>query len=479
MSQIEELRQIIVGADSEKLNELKERIENVESRTRDVLEVLPPAILAGVQQDDRLIKAFQKPVSESLKRSVRAEPEEYAQILYPVMGPSIRRAISQSISSLMVTINQSIESATSAQGLKLRLQSMRTGIPYAELALRQSLKFKVEHLYLIDRESGMMISEARGDGTSSLDSDAVSGMLSAIQSFVQDSFSQNDDDRLSDFKVGQHNVWIAHGRSAMLACVIFGEAPESLKTELYDKLDFIRTEYAQELNRFDGDTSIFFGIEDKLKPLIQLELQDDQDSFGGSGKPSIGKILLILGIVAGLLYLGYNWFNANSKLNTVEQYLKEVPGLVVTNTFWEDDVMVVEGLQDFDANIPFSVLRTKNIERDLLEFRTVPFLSLDPEIELRRLDNELSIPDALKLEILEDRLIIAGHADVTWLLDNDISLRHLASSHRLNASELYASFSSLRDYHEAKEIDLADMGEEILTMSMTPWFDLPASAFRN
>ena len=39
MSQLEELRQIIVGADAEKLAELKERIENIESRTKDVLEV--------------------------------------------------------------------------------------------------------------------------------------------------------------------------------------------------------------------------------------------------------------------------------------------------------------------------------------------------------------------------------------------------------------------------------------------------------
>lgn len=478
MSQIEELRQIIVGADSEKLNELKERIENIESRTRDVLEVLPPAISAGIQKDDRLIKAFEKPVSESLKRAIRSEPEEYAQILYPVMGPSIRRAISQAISSMMITINQSIESATSAEGLKLRLQSMRTGIPYAELALRRSLKFKVEHIYLIDRNTSMLIAEAEGEGTSSLDSDAVSGMLSAIQSFVQDSFSQNEEDRLSDFKVGEYKVWIAHSRGAMLACVIYGDAPESLKVELYDKLDHIRADYSQQLSQFDGDTSGFVGIEDQLKPLLQLELLDDAGTYGDAKKPSLGKMLLILAIIVGLGYLVYQWFSSNSKLNTVEQYLKNVPGLVVTNTFWQDNKIVVEGLQDLDAQIPYSLLETNKISEDLLVFRTVPFLSLDPAIEIQRLKNELSIPDGLTMELRDGSLVLEGHAEIDWLLENDIHLRHLASSHRIDATALYASFSSLRSYYESQGKQLVELGDDVLEISTTPWFDVPIATFR-
>jgi len=41
MSQIDELRQIIVGDNSELLNELKDRVESIDRRTRDVSEVLP------------------------------------------------------------------------------------------------------------------------------------------------------------------------------------------------------------------------------------------------------------------------------------------------------------------------------------------------------------------------------------------------------------------------------------------------------
>jgi len=163
MSQIEELRAIIVGGNADQLAELKDRIEDVERRTVDVAEVLSPAIIAGLRKDSQtLVNALQSPVSMSLKQAIRSEPKEYAEILYPVMAPSMTR-----------------------------IQSLRTGIPYAELALRNALLFRVEHLYLIDRASGMLIKEVASQDSESLDSDAVSAMFSAIQSFVQDSFSRD------------------------------------------------------------------------------------------------------------------------------------------------------------------------------------------------------------------------------------------------------------------------------------------------
>ena len=138
MSQIDELRQIIVGGSAEQLAELANRIEDIEHRTKDVAEVLPPAIDREVASGgDRLADSLTRPVSMSLKRAVRSEPEEYAEILYPVKAPSIRKAITQALSSLLLTINRSVESATTFSGIKSRVKSWRTGIPYAELALRQ------------------------------------------------------------------------------------------------------------------------------------------------------------------------------------------------------------------------------------------------------------------------------------------------------------------------------------------------------
>ena len=117
--QIDELRQILAGENAGQLAALKRRIEDIESRTRDVSEVLAPAIRQADSSD--LVASLQKPFSLTLKQAIRSEPNEYAEILYPVMAPSIARAISQAISSMLVTINRTVESATSVDGIKTRI----------------------------------------------------------------------------------------------------------------------------------------------------------------------------------------------------------------------------------------------------------------------------------------------------------------------------------------------------------------------
>lgn len=442
MSQIEELRQILIGENSDLLSELKQRIENVEQRTIDVAEVLPPAIDAGLRNSPKLVEALKKPVSIGLKEAVRNEPEAYGEILYPVMAPAIRRAISQAISSLLVTINRTVESATSVKGVGLRVQSLRTGVPYAELALRRSVVFKVEHIYLIDRESGLLIAEEASEHSQSLDSDAVSAMFSAIQSFVQDSFAQGEGSRLTDLKVGEHNVWVVHGPKVMLACVIFGDPPESLKAQLRDTLDAIRSDYASEINKFEGDASEFFGINTHLAPILQLELKEDIRKISERSRKSLIPIVIILGLAA---WFAYQWVERDSKLATVEYHLRQAPGIAVTDVSWDGDIIVVEGLRDPDSVLPLSTLKTYGIDEQKLRLDTIPFRSLEVSMELQRFQAELELPSGVYLGSREQRVFLYGESGIDWLNENDIRLRQLSVDGRLDISALSATFESVSD----------------------------------
>ncbi|MFT5572479.1 MAG: hypothetical protein ACI9FR_001402 [Cryomorphaceae bacterium] len=442
MSQIEELRQILIGENSEQLSELKQRIENVEQRTLDVAEVLPPAIDAGLKQSSRLVDALKEPVSRGLKEAIRTEPAAYAEILYPVMAPSIRRAIAQAISSLLVTINRTVESATSVRGISMRVQSIRTGVPYAELALRRSLLFKVEHVYLIDRDSGLLIAEEASPNAQSLDSDAVSAMFSAIQSFVQDSFSQNKSARLTDLKVGDHNVWVAHGPKIMLACVIFGDAPESLKTQLYDTLDGIRSNFASEINSYAGDNQAFAGVRQHLLPLLQLQLKEDIDDYDLSARQSFLPLLLALFVLAAITYY---FVDRNATLSTVEYHLRQAPGIAVTDVYWDGDDIVVEGLRDPDSVLPLRILQTYGIEEQQLSMQTIPFRSLEVAMELQRFKSELDLPSGVDLGSRNETVFLYGESPIIWLLENDVRLRQLAADGRLDIGSLSASFETVSD----------------------------------
>jgi OOP family OmpA-OmpF porin len=474
MSQLDELRQIIVGDNTEQLSELKRRIEDVEARTKDVAEVLAPAIDANVKKDDRLIDALKRPVSEGLKQAIRLEPETYADILYPAIAPSIRAAISQAISSMLATINQTIESATSVDSLQVRFKSWRTGIPYSELLLQQSLLYRVEHLYLIDRESGLLIAESGSAHGSLLDSDAVSAMFSAIQSFVQDSFSGDQHDRLTDFKVGSHNVWIAHGPRAMLACVIFGTAPESLKSQLYDTLDGIRTGFASELAEFDGDNSKLSGVENHLQPMMRLQKREEDPT---ETSLKIGTKIIYLIFVVLLCYWVYLTIDKSSKLAALNHYLDATPGVVVTKAYWQNKSIVVDGLQDPDATLPMKTLSAHGITHSNLELRMTPFRSLEIEMELRRFRTELSPPAGTQLQVREGQVVLSGTAPLQWLLDHDRRLRQLATDKRLNISELYASVESIEQYLDSRlrlpNSELRD--KTMIQFSETPWTEISFS----
>ena len=478
MSQIEELRQILSGSNTEALSELRERIENIDQRTRDVAEVLAPAIDEGMAKNDQLIESLTKPVSMGLKKAIRTEPAAYAEILYPVMAPSIRKAIAQAVSSLMVTINQTMSSATTAEGLGLRIRSWRTGMPYAQLALRESLVYRVVHLYLIERETGMMIAETRAEDATSLDSDAVSAMFAAIQSFVQDSFSQNDEDRLTDLKVCEHKVWVAHSRKLMLACVIDGEPRESLKIELYDTLDDIRGEFATAIEEFNSDTAAFVGVEERLQPLMQSELK--QDHSKQESQASIGSII-VLGLVAlALSYWLYTSIVDSAKKSTLEHYLKQTPGVVVTETYWQDDRLVIEGLQDPDAEIPYNILNAHNMPKDSLEFRTIPFRSLETDMEMLRFRNDLQPPAPLVFEVNDGKIWLIGNAPINWLLDNDVRLRQLGADKRLQLGQLKASKASVEIYLATRSVSEDPLLQAKMMDMLTdsPWTDvvLPSRA---
>ncbi len=447
MTQLDELRHIIVGDNSQQLAELKDRIQDVEQRANDVAEVLSPAIKKEVASDpSTLADSLQHPVSLGLKRAIRSEPEEYAEILYPVMAPSIRRAIAQAISSMMVTINRTIESATTVQGVSLRYESIRTGIPYAELALQRTLLYRVEHLYLIHRETGMAMMSVHAEDTNTLDSDAVSAMFSAIQSFVQDSFSRDETSRLTDLKVGEQNVWVAHGPQAMLACVIRGDAPESFKLELYDTMDLIRTHYANAIFDFNGDQTVFDNADSILSPLLQSELKESDNEAKQDGKKStpLANILIATAIIAALVYFIVIWALGRSELSTVDHFLDQTPGVSVSRLYFDGDELVVSGMMDPDAVIPFETLESHGIERERLRFDTIPFRSLESSMELQRFESEFELPTGVVFKVADKKIALEGRAPLQWLEDNGHRLLQLYLDGRLVITDLSASEKSVK-----------------------------------
>src|SRR5271165_1171151 len=246
---LEELRHLILAPEQEALGRLNERIENPESRTEDVSSVVAEAIQRRRDQggSDALSEALAPTIQTALRESVRKDPGTLADALFPVMGPAIRRAILETLRSFLDSFNQIMDQSLSWQGLKWRVEALRTGRSFTEVALLHSLVFRVEQVFLIHKKTGLSLGHAAAPSIAMQDPSLISGMLSAIQGFVRDSFDAAKGQGIERMNVGDLDVWVEEGPYAILATVIRGVAPRELRDRMAEVLANIHREYSAQL----------------------------------------------------------------------------------------------------------------------------------------------------------------------------------------------------------------------------------------
>ena len=155
------------------------------------------------------------------------------------------------------------------RGLKWRWEAWRTGTSFAEVVLKHTLVYRVEHVFLIHRHTSLLIAHAASQDATSQDPQLVSSMLAAIQEFVRDSFSEQQG--LDSLRLGELRVWSEPGRFATLVAVIRGNPPEELHERFRSVLEQIHAERPDALEGFDGDSSGFADVEAALTDCVQLK----------------------------------------------------------------------------------------------------------------------------------------------------------------------------------------------------------------
>jgi CHASE2 domain-containing sensor protein len=128
---------------------------------------------------------------------------------------------------------------------------------FVEVVRLRTLVFRVEQVFLIHHQTGILLLHVAADPTTTRDPDLISGMLIAIQDFVQDSFRVSTDEGPETIQIGELTVWIEKGQLAVLAAVIHGNPSQIVRTLLQDTLATIHLEHANALVTFTGDVRPF------------------------------------------------------------------------------------------------------------------------------------------------------------------------------------------------------------------------------
>jgi predicted RNA-binding Zn-ribbon protein involved in translation (DUF1610 family) len=139
----------------------------------------------------------------------------------------------------------------------------------AFILYRRSVGYQVYEAYLI-HEKGLPIANVTQDEGYELEDVLVSGMFTAVQDFIGDTFSSktpDDDWELDEMKFGENKILIERSKNLFLA-VIFEGHGKKLRLKVKKLLGNINDKYAATFEDWNGDMTELGGINPMIMGLI-------------------------------------------------------------------------------------------------------------------------------------------------------------------------------------------------------------------
>jgi len=183
-------------------------------------------------------------ITEALKNEVKNSQDAVVEALFPIIGKLIKKYIKHEMQILSENINSKMSNAFSFRGLKRKIKSKKTGVSEGDLILQELAQPKIEQIMVIEKGSGIIISEF--SKTETIDEDMVSGMLTAIKSFAEDAFEKNDQE-LQYVEYNSFHIHLQNFSAYYIAVIISGPYNVIFKSKLEDKLlDFAQNHINKE-----------------------------------------------------------------------------------------------------------------------------------------------------------------------------------------------------------------------------------------
>lgn len=412
MSRFEALRELLLAPEQERLRQQAEQLASIEAREEQLSARLPALIEATGQsaQAEALHRALAPAVEQSLLHSVKRNPGALVEALFPVMGPSIRKAIAETLRALIHDVNLALEHSFTPRGLRWRLEAWRTGTPFAHVVFKYTVRFKVDYLFLIHREDGLLVHRLSSPELAEIDADAVAGMLTAIGDFVRDSVGATAPTQqgLSSATVGEHQLIVLEGPRFLLAAFVRGVPPPSLTLSLQNALERFHAEFQDAADPTGTETGVA-QAETLLAPILT-----ESAAYAPPPAPARWPLGVVLGLVS-ILLLGWglqSWQQARQAA-MLSQVIRSTPGWELLGLH-RDGLWHAHALRDPEAASAASLLARAGVAGDQVRWQLSPYLSLHPDLVLERARRILQPPATATLEFDDGTLSLSGAAEAEW-----------------------------------------------------------------
>ncbi|UCG70563.1 MAG: hypothetical protein JSV09_05975, partial [Thermoplasmata archaeon] len=167
-----------------------------------------------------------------------------------------------------------------------------------QLDLRKKVKveesgtYVLENIFLI-HNNGVLIAQMSRKLEMDVDHDIFSGMLTAIQEFIKDSFKKNLEVGLKRMDFGTNKIMIEHGRYTFLTTVLSGGEPKLLPLYMLEVLKEVEQKYGPVLNKWDGTYSKLEGVNDILGKLMLVTEEKGTEVEGFESGATASTVKLI------------------------------------------------------------------------------------------------------------------------------------------------------------------------------------------
>ncbi len=387
------LRHLLLTPESSRLDVLEEKLAETRAEFATVPDRLAEDIERNVRDGERtrLGDALAEATTGSLELAVRRKPETVVNVVYPVIGPAIRRSIAEALREMSDGFDRSMRETFSPRALRWRFEAWRTGIPYAWVVLRRTTRYQVEHLFMIEPDSGLLLGHVTAKGLPELDADAVAGMFTAINQFVRDSVLVDGGSGIGSAMVGGYHLAVSEGPHARLVAFVRGVPDQHFGVRLDEINEALHAHHGSQLAA-DGQAG---DPEHGLLGQSQLEAlnpRNDVAAGKAQGQRKIAQRALIVLAVAALAYVAMQvrWHMRSSALR---DHLAAEPGLVITR--WDDshrNRVVVSGLMDPQAE-GVKAWAAAHDPDTRVTWDVRPYASLEPAIIRRRVAGRLGLDE--------------------------------------------------------------------------------------
>lgn len=287
---------------------LKEKLQQKDSRTiKIVANALAEIINKSAKQDlPKLSRSLQSVISPAIAKEIDDNKEKMVDALYPIMGSMISKYVSNAIQEMMDTINKKIDEGLSVDRYKRKIKSRVSGVSETELLLEENHDALMSSIFVIHKESGLLIAEAHLENQEINDPHMVASMASAIKDFINDWISQNEEpDEVQLLSYGNATLYIESAGTVYQIVFLESEPDHTQRKSIQSFFSKIVKNYSHFFPAFNGDDSAVEIKEMQQEMQLFLNQQNKPNEYKSKKESHASKYILFVLLALLLGYMGF------------------------------------------------------------------------------------------------------------------------------------------------------------------------------